>query len=264
MYAAAFGVGAQEPAQLWQRPWGERNRFCHQAPQAAHLVCPSGLLERRRALGCSREWEREVREAWLRMVWRRRGDGGALAFAGGLGQVFDGGLEDGKVAEEGGGGGVGSGVLESGGLGQEGLKPAGVEALGIEAAAEGVGVACLGAAATGGICFVVGTNKGQIVHGAENLNSPWRVAASQLPGTGDGPSRGFLVAGIWATWLQLRFWLSGLSRETWHPRTLRGLFSGEDQRASGRSYSYAALCSDIAILASRCYSRMADSSALDC
>ena len=248
MYAAAFGVGAQEPAQLWQRPWGERNRFCHQAAQAAHLVCPSGLLERRRALGWLREWERAVRVAWLRMAWRRRGMAAPRPSLAAWARSSMVARRMSKVAEEGGGGGVGSGVLGSGGLGQEGLKPAGVEALGIEAAAEGVGVACLGAAATGGICFVVGTNKGQIVHGAENLNSPSRVAASQLPGTGDGPSRGFLVAGIWATWLQLRFWLSGLSRETRHPRTLRGLFSGEDQRASGRSYSYAALCSDIANL----------------
>ena len=98
------------------------------------------------------------------------GEGGALAFAGGLGQVFDGGLEDGKVADE---GGAGSGsVLGRGGLGQEGLEPLGVEALRIAAVAEGVGVARRSAAAPGRNCFLVGTNKGQISHGSEILQFP--------------------------------------------------------------------------------------------
>ena len=74
------------------------------------------------------------------------GYGGALAFAGGLGQVIDGGLEDGKVAVEGWDRRVGSSnLLGSGKLGQEGSKPLGVEALGVAAVAEGVGVAGRGA-----------------------------------------------------------------------------------------------------------------------
>ena len=101
------------------------------------------------------------------------GDGGALAFAGGLGQVFDGSLEDGKVADEGGAGSAWSGsILGRGGLGQEGLEPLGVEALGIAAVAEGVGVAQRGTAAPGWNCFLVGTNKGQIGHGSEILQFP--------------------------------------------------------------------------------------------
>ena len=84
------------------------------------------------------------------------GNGSALAFAGGLGQVFDGSLEDGKVAGEGRGEGVGCG----GGLGgQERLEPVGIEALGIEPMAEGVGVARLGATADGWIRFLVATNR---------------------------------------------------------------------------------------------------------
>ncbi len=119
------------------------------------------------------------------------GDGGALAFAGGLGQVFDGGLEDGKVADEGVAGGVGCGVvLGRGGLDQEGLKPLGVEALGIDAVAEGVGVAWLGAAAWGWFRFFVGTNRGRIGHGAEVLQFPFGSGRQLAGGHCHGPSRG--------------------------------------------------------------------------
>ena len=116
------------------------------------------------------------------------GDGSALAFGGGLGQVFDDGLEDGQVAdEERAGGAGGCGVLGRGGLGEERLKVLGVEVLGIEAVAEGVGVARLATAARGRIRFVWnewGTNRGRIGRG----RNPPGLLLERLVGVADGQS----------------------------------------------------------------------------
>ena len=90
-------------------------------------------------------------------------DGRALALGGGQGQVFDDGLEDLEVPAESGGGGLGGWELLIGlGMGQEGLEVLGVEAPGVEAVAEGVGVARLRAATRGGRVFLPGTNKERI------------------------------------------------------------------------------------------------------
>ncbi len=91
------------------------------------------------------------------------GDGGALALGGGLGQVFDDGLKDQEVPSEGGGSVLRSwGLLAGLGIGQKGLEVLRVEALGVEAVAEGVGVARLCATARGVSVFLPGTNRERI------------------------------------------------------------------------------------------------------
>ena len=102
-------------------------------------------------------------------------DGGGLALGGGLGQVFDDGLEDQEVPGEGRGGGLGCwGLLVRLGMGQKGLEVLGVEALGVKAVAEGVGVARLRAASWGGRVFLAGTN-GERIGGHRVKGLRWVV-----------------------------------------------------------------------------------------
>ena len=67
-----------------------------------------------------------------------------------------------------------------------------IEALGIEAVAQGVGVAQLCATAGGWIRFFVGTNGERIGHGAQVLLVRWGAADGGLLVTGKGPLRGGL------------------------------------------------------------------------
>ena len=75
-----------------------------------------------------------------------------------------------------------------------------IDALGIEPAAEGVGVARLGATACGWIRFLVGTNGERFGYGAEILLVRWGPVDGGLLVTGEGALRGILVVRMCAAW----------------------------------------------------------------